>query len=267
LSARANARRTRAVAIDEGLIMATAATARMEPARANPVPESRFFATLAIVMAVVVVAGFATQFAMGRSTFASPLRVHLHAVAFMGWVALFVAQSQFAARGTMQLHRRLGWFALGWMALMAIAALWVIAAMARNGTVPFFFVPQQFIVTDPLIVVTFVGLTGWAIALRRRTEWHARLHICAMAALTAPAFGRLLPMPLLVPYAFEAAVVAGLVFPLAGMIHDLRRRGAIHPAWIYGAGVVLASVPVGAPGASVDPLAFGAPPAGPLTGR
>lgn len=267
--------------------MATTAVARPDPVRVLPGRENRFFAGLAIAMAIVVVAGFSTQLAMGRSTFASPPRVHFHAIAFMGWVALFVAQSQFASRGTMHLHRRLGWFALGWMGLMTVAAIWVIVAMARNGTVPFFFKPQQFLVTDPMILVTFIGLTGWAIALRRRTEWHARLHICAMAALMGPAFGRLLPMPLLVPYAFEAAVVAGIVFPLFGMAHDLRRRGKVHPAWLWGAGILLASVPVGdaiaysplgaavyraatagSPGASIAPLAFGAPPpSGPITGR
>ena len=67
--------------------MATlAATApREEPAR-----EERFSSNLAIFMALVIVAGFSTQFLAGRSTFASPLRVHFHAIAFMGWTAIFV---------------------------------------------------------------------------------------------------------------------------------------------------------------------------------
>ena len=53
-----------------------------------------------------MVAGFSLQLAMGRSTFAAPLRVHVHAVLFMGWVAIMLTQSQLAMRGPLALHRR-----------------------------------------------------------------------------------------------------------------------------------------------------------------
>ncbi len=266
--------------------MATAAI-HEPPARILPPSENRFFARLAIAMAIVVIAGFSFQLAMGRSTFASPLRVHVHAVAFMGWIALFVAQSNFASRGSMDLHRKLGWFSIAWIALMLVAAIWVIVMMVRNATVPFFFPPQVFLINDPMVLVVFAGLTGWAIAKRRQTEWHARLHVCAMAVLIAPAFGRLLPLPLLVPYAFEAAALPGLAFPIIGMVHDKRRRNRIHPAWLWGTAVLLANIAVshaiaysavgaaiyqavtdGSPGAAVDPLGYPPPPQGPLmTGR
>lgn len=43
----------------------------------------RVFPGLAVVMALVVVAGFSLQLAMGRSSFEAPLLVHAHAVVFM----------------------------------------------------------------------------------------------------------------------------------------------------------------------------------------
>jgi hypothetical protein len=256
-------------------------------ARRAAASDHRFAATMAIIMAVVVLAGFSTQFLAGRSTFASPLRVHLHALVFMGWVAIFVAQSWLATRGPLALHRKLGWLAVGWMIVMVAAALVVMVAVVRQGTTPFFFKPQQFLIANPLSLLGFVGLTGAAVARRKQTAWHARLHICGMTMIMGPAFGRLLPMPLLVPYAFEAAGVAAALFPIAGMVRDRRHLGAVHPAWWYGLGTlvfvivapsVLAASPVGdwlyattvagSPGAAVPGLEFAPPPDTPLrTGR
>ena len=267
--------------------MATLAPATLAPLNDEPATAERFAFKMAIAMALVVVLGFSTQLAMGRSTFASPVRVHLHAVVFMGWVAILLTQSYLATRGPVALHRKLGWLASGWAALMIVMGFVVTVAMARNGTVPFFFMPQQFLIADPLTVLVFAGITAAAVVNRKRTDWHARLHICGMALITGPAFGRLLPMPLLSPYAFEAAGVATLVFPLAGMIRDQRKLGRIHPAWFVGAGAIVGTIllfdliaysplgdslyrmaTAGTHGASVPGLEFGTPPGnGLITGR
>lgn len=258
-----------------------------DPDFQSPAKVEPFFAKMAIAMALIVVAGFSMQLAAGRSSFGAPLRVHVHAVLFMGWVAIFVAQSQLATRGPIALHRKLGWLAMGWIAAMLAAAMTVIVAMARNGTVPFFFMPQHFLLADPLTLIGFIGLTGSAIALRKRTDWHARLHVCGMAILTGPAFGRLLPMPLLVPWAFEAAGIGSSLLIVAGMVRDRRVHGAVHRAWWIGLATlvgtlalarVLAFSPAGDaiyksavagyPGAAVAGLEYPPPPGTPLrTGR
>ena len=261
--------------------------ASLAPFEDRPALAERFALKMAVAMALIVVLGFSTQLAMGRSTFASPLRVHLHAVVFMGWVAIFVTQSYLATRGPVALHRRLGWLATGWVVLMVIMGFVVTVAMARAGHVPFFFRPQQFLIADPLTILVFAGVTALAVARRKQTDWHARLHICGMAMLLGPAFGRLLPMPLLAPYAFECATGAGLVFVCAGMIRDRIKLGRVHPAWLIGlvavggtiggfdlvaysplGDAIYASVTAGSPGAAVPGLEFPAPPAGGLiTGR
>lgn len=257
------------------------------PPLATSAGDERFFLKSAVVMALVIVFGFSLQLAMGRSTFASPLRVHVHAVLFMGWVAIYVLQNTLIAADRLALHRRLGWLALAWAAAMVVSGIAVTVIMARAGTVPFFFQPLQFLVFDPVAVLTFAGLTAAAIALRRRTEWHRRLHFCGMAMLLAPAFGRILPLPLLQPWAWEATFAVTLLFPLAGAWADRRRCGRVHPAWFWGIGTMLASLIVvevltyspvglpiyeavteGTPGAAIDPLTFPPPPDGPLmTGR
>lgn len=262
--------------------MATLAQQPVAPAAGD----ERFFLRAAIIMAVTIVSGFSFQYLMGRSTFASPIRVHLHAFFFMGWVAIYLMQNIFVATGRMQLHRRLGWIAAFWIIPMVVMGCFVTVEMVRRGYVPFFFRPLQFLIFDPVTVLTFAGLTVAAVRLRKRTEWHRRLHFCGMSLLLGPAFGRLLPMPLLQPWAWEAAFAVTMLFPLAGVIADIRRSGRIHPAWHWGIATMIGCLVVteaitysplgtsiydavakGSPGASIAPLDFAAPHAGPVTGR
>lgn len=241
-----------------------------------------FFLNAAIAMALVIVAGFSFQLAAGRSSFASAPLVHAHAVVFMGWVAIFLTQNVLVAIGRTDLHRRLGWLAAGWILAMLVFGTAVTVAMVRDGRVPFFFRPLQFLIFDPMTLLCFTGLTVAAIQLRRQTDWHRRLHLCAMSLLLSPAFGRLLPMPLLQPWAWEASHLAGVIFPLIGAGWDLRRTNRVHPAWWYGLAVTALcllltdaityspvgtalydTVTTGSPGAAVPPLSFPPPPPAP----
>jgi hypothetical protein len=91
-------------------------------------------------------------------------------------------------------------------------------------------------------------------------------------------------MPLLMPWAWEVDFAATMIFPLTGVVGDLRRDGRVHPAWGWGIGVMVClfvlveaityspvglglyrAVTAGSPGAAVAPLAFPALP-GPASG-
>lgn len=238
--------------------------------------DSRFFEINALLMALILISGFSLHLAMGRSSFSLPIFMHVHAVVFFGWVFIFVAQTFLGTRGPISLHRKLGWLAAGWVVAMVVVgcaiALWRIQA----GTVPFFFQPQYFLIANPMTLFVFAGLTAAAVVMRHSTDWHRRLHVCAMAMLLGPGIGRLLPTPLLIPWAFQIAVACGLLFPLAGMIRDWVRSGRVHPAWLWGVGTaVLAMLAVeaitysplgdalfawavkGTAGAALAPLEFG----------
>lgn len=258
-----------------------------ESSRVSPSSDDVFFVRGAVIIALTIVAGFAFQYAMGRSTFAAPPLVHAHAIVFMGWVVIFLTQNLLIGSGRLDIHRKLGWIAMGWIVPMVLLGCLVTLAMERRGQVPFFFRPLQFLVFDPMTLFFFAGLTIAAVVMRRETLWHRRLHFCGMSLLTMPAFGRLLPLPLLMPWAWEWAFAASLLFPIAGILADLRRNGHVHPAWRYGVGAMLACfvlteaityspvgsalyrvVTAGSPGAAVAPLDFAPPPNSPLvTGR
>ncbi|HSV15704.1 MAG TPA: hypothetical protein VLI90_15690, partial [Tepidisphaeraceae bacterium] len=76
--------------------------------------DDRFFVRGAIIMALTIFAAFTFQHAMGRSSFASPPLVHAHAIIFMGWVVIYLTQNLLIGTGRVDIHRKLGWIALGW---------------------------------------------------------------------------------------------------------------------------------------------------------
>lgn len=254
--------------------MATLVEARPVAAR-----ETGFFLAGAIVMALVLVGGFSMQLAMGRSTFAVPWSIHAHAVLFFGWTAFYVLQTALVHAGATTWHRQLGWLSVFFIPAMVVVGTYVTVAMVRKAGVPFFFQPLFFLMMNPLSVLVFAGLASAGIILRRQTQWHRRLLFCAMAGLTGPGFGRLLPMPFLIPWADWATFGAIMIFPVWGVLRDLKVHGRVHPAWWWGSGgivavqlgaVLLAASPAGtaiyeavtrgSPGAAVSPHAYPAPP-------
>lgn len=257
------------------------ATIAVSVDRAPARSDDRFFLTMAFVMAGLIVAGFSLNLAMGRSTFQRPPIVHLHAVVFMGWMVIYVLQSWFATQGPIALHRRLGWVAVGWLAVMLYVGPAVTLLNVREGTVPFFFQPLHMLVFDPLSIVGAAALFGAGVAVRKHTGWHRRLNYCGMALLVGPGVGRLLPMPLLIPWAYQSAFACLLLLPVIGIVADWRRDGRVHPAWWWGLGGIVATealtdlitftpiglvlyqaVTAGTPGAAIAPLAFPPPPLG-----
>ena len=151
--------------------------------------------------------------------------------------------------------------------------------VVRGGSTPFFLQPQYFLVANVLGLFGFAGLTWAAVAMRRQTEWHRRLHVAAIVVILGPAFGRLLPMPLLIPWAFQVASLFSIATLLTIAALDTRRLGHWHPAWTRGISVAVAlpifaqliafspvggaiyrAATAGSPGALVAPLAFSPPP-------
>jgi hypothetical protein len=210
-------------------------------ARGTDRGEARFFFIMACTMVATILAGFSFNVVTGRSTFASPLVVHLHAVVMLGWLGIYLFQNTMIMAGNVALHRRVGWVAVIWVPLVVIMGLVVMTHSLRERGGPPFFDQNLFLISNPLQTLAFAGLTAWAITLRRDTGWHRRLMFSGMAILCGPGFGRLLPMPLLIPYSwYVSAFLPLLLFVGAGMIADKLRYGRIHPAWLCGIGLPVA---------------------------
>jgi len=182
-------------------------------------------------IALFIVFGFLQFAARGFVDYgAVPPFIHVHAVVMVGWLGLVVAQSFLAERADRSLHRTLGWIATVWAATVVIygnvVSFWIVAAHRQ----PFFFTPQFFLVMNLIGLSVFAGLIAAAIVQRRETAWHQRLIVGANVLLMEPALGRLLPMPLIMPWGELAMVPIQLGVLAIVARHDRRTLGAVHAA-------------------------------------
>jgi len=128
-----------------------------------------------------------------------------------------------------------------------VPTIWVLALCAvvsalRIGFVPPFFTPPFFLALVATESTLFAGLVAFAIARRRRTDWHARLLVGALVLVMEPALGRLLPMPLLGGDLGEGLALVVQLGVLGLLVrHDRRSDRRVHPAtWVAIAVVVAA---------------------------
>lgn len=209
---------------------------------ASYLSDQRFFTRLAQVLAGLIVFGF-LQWALRG--FVDPLRtpiwIHAHGIAMLGWLGTIVAQNSLAGSGNLALHRRLGWASLG--LVLAILLLGTFAgrmALAMHR-VPPFFTDAYFLALTHVEVTVFALTVVAAISMRAQTQWHRRLMIAATVLLMEPALGRLLPMPLLGQIVGGWTVTAVQVGFLGIMArHDAKVLGRIHPATLVGMGLMIA---------------------------
>lgn len=203
--------------------------------------EQRVFLWGGIFMVLVLVTGFSMQLAAGRSSFGAPLYVHLHALTFFGWTMIYLTQTLLGTSGNVALHKKLGWVGVAWIPLMVVVGTMVAYLSLRRAHTAPFFTPAYFTVMAPLTVYTFAGLAIAAVMKRRQTDWHKRLHFCAMAGLMGPGFGRILPMPLFMPHAAQVETASIFVIPVVAAAIDWRQTGQLHRAWLWGIGTLVVS--------------------------
>lgn len=204
-----------------------------------------FFTGMGVFVALVVFAGFARTYYLGawleapaRTPALTPL-LHLHALAFSAWILLGVVQPALIANGRPTLHRRLGMIGAG-----LAFAIWLLGNVAAVEAIDVGYKG----VGDPyaFYAVTFFSIQGFGlivllgILLRGRPEAHKRLMLLSSAAILEAAIGRL-PLDLIVataPLSFYAG--ANLIL-VAGIGYDIASRSRVHPVWLWGGGLLVAS--------------------------
>jgi Na+/H+-dicarboxylate symporter len=57
--------------------------------------------------------------------------LYVHAVVFAGWLVFFFLQSALVRIGNVKLHRRIGWFGVGYAVLLVVIGVATAIVMAR----------------------------------------------------------------------------------------------------------------------------------------
>lgn len=208
-----------------------------------------FFRTMGMFLALLVIAGFGFNIGGGWVSLAEfPVLIFVHAAVFMFWIGLFIVQPTLIGRNNLALHRRVGWAGV----VLALLMVWLgweasIDMMRRRTD----FRDGVTLSIQMSTMAMFALLVFAAIALRRRSDWHRRLMLCATIILTAPAVARLMPLWL---GPFTLLAILGILVGLmaVGLTHDRRRHGRFHPAYWWGMAVLVlgtaAMIPVGLSG-------------------
>jgi hypothetical protein len=208
------------------------------PQRTSFNADRRFFSTMALIVLLSTFLGFAPSYYL-RGLVPAPhpyeaLRpyVFFHGFLFSSWVILFLVQTLLVGAGRTDIHRRLGLVGMWLVAAMIPTALVVsVLGVGRPLTAAPGISPLSWMAVSFLDIPVFGGLIITALVKRRDSATHKRLMLVAMIDMMRPSLGRLLPLlgapgptPLLLPLL--------LLLPLP--IFDLRTRGKIHPATLWG---------------------------------
>jgi hypothetical protein len=208
--------------------------------------DRRFYSCVATLAALIVFAGFARTFYL-KDMFGAPTLPGLllaHGTVMTLWFVLFIVQLRLVAAGRTDLHRRLGVF--GAILVVLILAVGVTTAVdaARRGVTPAPGVTPLMFMAIPLVdLVVFAILVGVALWNRRRSDIHKRLMLLATLSILTPGIARI---PLAFTQQGGLPVFFGLtvLFVIICVVVDTVKNRRLHPAFGWGATLVVASVPL-----------------------
>ncbi len=207
---------------------------RRQPRR-TPRKLHGYFIGFTLVFAAIVLIGFSRTFflPMARGTLSKPPIVHLHGLFFFAWTALLVAQASLAATKRLKLHRTVGSFA-GWLVLPMLVLGTLVAS---RDTVHDFKsgdgdAALTFYYGELADLAMFGLLTGGAMLLRHKPDYHKRWVILGSLGLIGAAIGRIPEISGVFLY-----IYLGLIASVAA--YDIASRRSVHPATIAGAVVLL----------------------------
>jgi hypothetical protein len=206
-----------------------------------------FFFAAHVVLLVVVLLGFSPSFYL-RSAFHHvtqlPTLLYVHGAVLTVWFLLTVMQGLLIRTQRLRLHRRLGYVAAGYAAVVIVfgtlANLKLISEVDSPADGENIVVWGNF-----FTLVMFAAFVLLAVVFRKRPEAHKRLMLLASMSIVGPALARLPRWPI-----FAGGFEAGRNFAIGGLLtmfallltNDVVTRKKPHPASWIGMVLILASL-------------------------
>jgi len=228
--------------------------------------KSGFYFWIAVAMLGVAMAGFAPTFWIPLAQ-GIPDRFPLYAVHGMvcyAWIALVIYQSWLARSGRVARHRSIGLIGISLATALVMFGLMTAASSVRRTGISDG--AEAFMIVTAGELIGFTTFVVGALLNLQRPEWHKRFMIAATNSLLGAPVARLMITGGHVPVLNGTVGLAGLppaplpslgvdfssvfiaeFFIVAGMIHDWRGRGRVHPAYWWAGGYNLAFQLVAAP--------------------
>ncbi len=210
------------------------------------VAEHRFYFSAALLAAVIVLVGFSRTYFLKEVFHAPNLLpiVHLHAIVFSSWVALFITQTWLVSARRTRLHMRLGIAGFLLACIMVMVGTTTALTVAKHGHVrPGGPPPLQFLVVPIFDMLVFSILIAAGLLMRRRPDYHKRILLVATASLMTAAFGRIVTMAQGHANVKLAFALSSALIVMAAVIDTIRNR-RFHPAFAWAGALVLVSGPV-----------------------
>jgi hypothetical protein len=210
------------------------------------VNRSSFYPWIAIALALVIIAGFSRTYYFRFLTDLPPMTflVHLHGVVFTAWLVLFIAQTRLIAAHRVDLHMKLGIAGLVLAVIITGVGFWTVVVQAGTPAVrPSGLTNTQHTLIGITSIGMFIAFIALGIATRRRGAVHKRFMVLAMIASLSPATARL--MTALDLFEYRHLFVSGVAaaFVIACLVHDWRRYRVVHPVYVIGGALIVASWP------------------------
>jgi hypothetical protein len=204
-----------------------------------------FFPVMVAIFWVGIIMGFGSDVLRRAQAgpLSFPLIIHVHAVAYMGWMVLLSAQIFLIRKGRADLHRKLGLSSLALFVLMLILGPMATFAtqVSRLGT------PQEdtaFLAIQLGSLVSFTGLIVAAFLARNTSALHKRLILLGTLTIVdagfarwvgpywGPFFGPLLQSPFWTNYLVFYGPTLALMLAIG--VFDLMTRGRLLMGYVLG---------------------------------
>jgi hypothetical protein len=199
------------------------------------------------VLLLIVLMGFAPSFYL-RATFPHvhqlPVLLHIHGAVLTGWFVLTVVQGWLIRSQQYQLHRKLGYIAAGYAAVVIILGL--LANLRLISEIDSVSDGENIVVwANFFTLVMFAVFVSLAVVFRGRPDAHKRLILLASMSIIGPALARFPRWPI-----FAGGLEAGRNYAIGGLLimfalllaYDLATRRRPHPASWIGAIAIVASI-------------------------